>query len=142
MASTWPLRCASVGASMIRDHNQIVLEVQSDDAVKTADASVSFGLVVTELVINALKHAFPDFRIGKIVVGYHAHDGDWTLSVTDNGIGMKTADPTAKAGLGTSIVNALAAQMSATVEVSDANPGTAVSLIHRATVPTVVVPAA
>lgn len=128
--------CASVGASMIRDHTQIALEVQADEAVKSADASVSFGLVVTELVINSLKHAFPDFRIGKIVVGYHADGGDWTLSVTDNGVGIKAADPTAKAGLGTSIVNALAAQLGATVEISDTNPGTAVSLVHRAAAPT------
>jgi len=92
--------CASVGASMIRDHNQIVLEVQADAATKTADASVSFGLVVTELVINALKHAFPDFRVGKIIVGYQADGPDWTLSVTDNGVGMHPTGANAKAGLG------------------------------------------
>lgn len=134
--------CTSLGASMIRDQNQIVLEVQADESVKTADVSVSFGLVVTELVINSLKHAFPDFRIGKIVVGYHAEGADWTLSVSDNGIGMKPADPAIKAGLGTSIVNALAAQLDATVEVSDANPGTIVSLVHQADAPENLIPAA
>src|SRR5580693_1248971 len=62
--------CKSIGASMIRDHNQISLTVSTDDSAVSADASVSLGLIVTELVINALKHAFSGFRAGKIVVGY------------------------------------------------------------------------
>lgn len=134
--------CASIGASMIRDHNQITLEVQADESVKSADASVSLGLVVTELVINALKHAFPDLRIGKIVVGYESDGPDWTLSVTDNGVGMQGADTVAKAGLGTSIINALAAQLDATVDVTNANPGTAVSLTHIESAPSIPVAAA
>jgi len=134
--------CASIGASMIRDHNQITLEVQADESVKTADASVSLGLVVTELVINSLKHAFPDFRVGKIVVGYSSNGPDWTLSVTDNGVGMNSPDETPKAGLGTSIINALAAQLDAMIEVADAHPGTAVSLTHKASDPSTSIPAA
>jgi two-component sensor histidine kinase len=47
---------------------------------------MSLGLVVTELVINALKHAFPDGRDGNIVVGYHAVGADWTLTVRDDGV--------------------------------------------------------
>ena len=57
---------------MIRDREQLSLSVTADDSVTTADTSVSMGLIVTELVINALKHAFPDNRQGKILVDYHA----------------------------------------------------------------------
>ena len=58
--------CESIAASMIRDHSQLSLDVTVDDNATSADASVSLGLIVTELVINALKHAFRDERNGKI----------------------------------------------------------------------------
>jgi two-component sensor histidine kinase len=119
--------CDSIGASMIRDHNQLSLDVNVDDSVTPADVSVSLGLIVTELVINALKHAFPDDRKGKIDVNYHSQQSNWTLSVRDNGVGMP-AHTSAKPGLGTSIVQALAAQLQASVTIADANPGTAVSI--------------
>jgi two-component sensor histidine kinase len=122
--------CESIGASMIRDHDQISLDVSADDATTTADTSVSLGLIVTELVINALKHAFPDNRKGKISVGYRVHDTNWTLSVFDNGVGMPAEPNAAKSGLGTSIVQALSKQLGATVSVRDAKPGTDVSIAH------------
>ena len=128
--------CQSIGASMIRDHDQLSLDVHTDDSITTADASVSLGLIVTELVINALKHAFSHNRGGKILVDYHSQGPNWTLSVSDNGVGMLSA-PRAKAGLGTTIVQALAKQLGAIVSVADANPGTRVSVAH-ASVPVLV----
>jgi len=122
--------CASIGASMIRDHNQISLDVTSDDSVTTADTSVSLGLIVTELVINALKHAFPGDRSGRILVDYRSRGPNWTLSVGDDGMGMPEDPRSAKAGLGTSIVQALAMQLGGQITVADANPGTKVSVVH------------
>lgn len=122
--------CESIGASMIRDHDQISLEVRADDGITIADISVSLGLIVTELVINALKHAFPDERKGKILVDYKTHAANWTLSVTDDGVGMPTEPDLAKAGLGTSIVQALTTQLGASISVAGANPGTKVSIVH------------
>jgi len=122
--------CNSIGASMIRDHNQLTLDVNVDRSVTSADVSVSLGLIVTELVINALKHAFPGDRHGKITVDYHSHGPNWTLSVTDNGVGMAADDTSIKAGLGTSIVEALTRQLQAAIRVADAMPGTAVTIAH------------
>ncbi len=122
--------CDSIGASMIRDHDQLSLDVNVDDSVTSADVSVSLGLIVTELVINALKHAFPGDRGGKIKVDYQSHGPNWTLSVTDNGVGMPADAADAKPGLGTSIVQALTKRLQALVKISDANPGTAVSIAH------------
>lgn len=122
--------CDSIGASMIRDHDQLVLEVKADDSTSEADVSVSLGLIVTELVINCLKHAFPGGRLGKIEVGYHSRGPNWTLSVADNGVGMPKDNASSTPGLGTSIVEALANQLSARVKVEDAHPGTIVSVVH------------
>ena len=121
--------CKSLGASMIGDPAKIQLTVSADDATGTADVSVSLGLIVTELVINALKHAFPDHRSGTILVTYTVDGKAWTLSVVDDGVGVKH-DPDAKPGLGTSIVAALAGQLQATVSISDKLPGTSVSIAH------------
>jgi two-component sensor histidine kinase len=122
--------CQSLGASMIRDHNKQSIDVHSDDSKVGADVSVSLGLIVTELVINALKHAFPEERPGKIIVNYQSQGPNWTLSVDDDGVGMPHGDAIATPGLGTSIVEALARQLQARVKVADRNPGTAVSVIH------------
>jgi two-component system, sensor histidine kinase PdtaS len=122
--------CQTLGASMIRDHKQIQLEVNIDESAVHADVSVSLGLIVTELVINALKHAFPEDRIGKVLVDYRSRGPNWTLSVSDNGVGMPPRSKETKGGLGTSLIEALAKQLEASVGVANAHPGTAVSIVH------------
>ena len=115
---------------MISDHSQLSIEVTTDKSQVQADISVSLGLIVTELVINALKHAFPAGRHGKIMVDYLSRGPNWTLSIADDGIGIASEPAGAPAGLGTSIVEALARQLRAHIQVANANPGTNVSIIH------------
>jgi two-component sensor histidine kinase len=122
--------CLSVAASMIRDHDQLSLRVDCDDSAVDADISISLGLIVTELVINSLKHAFPGGRQGIITVSYKAHGPNWILAVADDGVGMPTDAASATPGLGTSIVEALANQLNARVRVNSGHPGTTVSVIH------------
>ena len=120
--------CDSIGASMILDNDQVSLRVDADESVAGADASVSLGLIVTELVINALKHAFPRRRKGSILVEYRSHAPGWRLSVRDTGIGLPSDRAGVTPGLGTGIVTALARQLGATVTVADAAPGTLVTI--------------
>ncbi|MBU2166748.1 MAG: PAS domain-containing protein [Alphaproteobacteria bacterium] len=121
--------CRSIGDSMIRDHDLISLEVTADDSIAPANKSVSLGLIVTELVINTLKHAFPEQRPGRIEVDYRAHGGGWTLTVRDDGIGMPKPPARLKPGLGTGIVEALAGQLGAVIKITDARPGTRVAVV-------------
>jgi two-component sensor histidine kinase len=123
--------CRSIAASMIHDQNHISLTVQADHSVAPANVSVSLGLIVTELVINSLKHGFPDQRAGAITVDYHANEADWALVVADNGVGMGAKSEPSKPGLGTSIVEAIAQQLHATVTITNGNPGAVVSIEHR-----------
>ena len=122
--------CKSIAASMIHDPTRLTLTVEVDDSVTDADVSVSLGLIVTELVINALKHAFPGGRSGSIVVSYRSHGPDWTLSIKDDGVGMPRDAASATPGLGTSIVEALSKQLKARIQVESGSHGTLVSVIH------------
>jgi two-component sensor histidine kinase len=122
--------CQSLGASMIRDHQKQSIEVSGDKSKVGADVSISLGLIVTELVINALKHAFPGERAGKIMVDYTSRGPNWTLSIGDDGVGMPEAEADATPGLGTTIVEALARQLKARVTITGRKPGTSVSIAH------------
>lgn len=124
--------CDTITASMIPDPKALVLEVAVEEVTIDAGVSVSLGLIVTELVINALKHAFPEGRGGKITVGYRAAGIGWALSVTDNGVGMPPDSSRTGGGLGSSIVEALSRQLQARVEVEATHPGTRVSIVHAA----------
>lgn len=124
--------CKSIAESMIHDRDRLSLEVRANPCVTGADASMSLGLIVTELAINAIKHAVPGKRRGKIIVGYDAKGLAWTLSVTDDGIGMPAAPASAVAGLGSGIVRALTRQLGAEITIADAKPGTRVSISHDA----------
>jgi two-component sensor histidine kinase len=122
--------CESLAASMISDKTQLSIEVACDDARVPSEISVSLGLIVTELVINALKHAFPGRRKGHIKVEYQGHGPNWTLCVRDDGVGFPKDPEASKPGLGSSIVEAVANQLAAEVRVTDGAPGTEVSVVH------------
>ena len=126
--------CRSISASMIGDPKRLTLEAIVDDTTTNSDVSVSMGLIVTELVINAIKHAFPEHAAGrKITVSFAADEGAWLLSVSDNGTGMPVGTKRGKPGLGTGIVDALSKQLDATVTMFDARPGTRVEVRHGLT---------
>lgn len=125
--------CNSIGASMIGDPERVKLSTQCDDSAVDPDTSVSLGLIVTELVINSLKYAFPGRnQHGSIKVGFSSVGSTWTLIVAYDGVVMPKDEEDRKLGLGTDIVEALASQLGAVVMISDAAPGTQVSLVRTA----------
>jgi len=126
--------CESLAASMIGDRRPISLQVLVNGATAVSAKAISLGLIVTELVINALKHAFPiDTQDSRVVVSYEIDGADWKLVVSDNGIGKPdVADTPAKGGLGTTLVKALAQDLDAKVEVVTGPGGVNVSLTHAA----------
>lgn len=124
--------CDTLATSMIGDTRPISLKVVGEKGTATPRQAESLGLIVTELVMNALKHAFPDDKIEcRISVAYEVHGMNWKLSVADNGVGTPDgvfAQP--RAGLGTGIVKALAQQLGATVETMADPAGTTVAITH------------
>jgi two-component sensor histidine kinase len=124
--------CEILAASMIGDNRPITLKVVAGNGAMTSEEAVSVGLIVTELVINALKHAFPDgVKAGHVIVGYEVEGANWKLSISDDGVGVPDQKPwREKTGLGTSLVRALAQQLEAQVEIVSGRKGTTVSLTH------------
>jgi two-component sensor histidine kinase len=124
--------CASLATSMIGDSRPISLKVVGGGGSASSRQAESLGLIVTELVMNALKHAFPEVKAeGQIIVAYDMAGTNWKLSVSDDGIG-KPDDVFAqgKSGLGTGIVKALSQQLDAQVDTSAGPLGTTVSITH------------
>ena len=124
----------ALAASMTDDSRPISLEVQSEGGTVSSAEAVSIGLIVTELVINAFKHAFVgDEAAGVLVVAYEAAEMSWRLTVSDNGIGTPEGQLDSdkpRPGLGTIVVAALAKQLDARVEVKRSRRGTTVSITH------------
>jgi len=135
--------CESLARSMIGGTRPISLKVIGEGGSATSRQAESLGLIVTELVMNALKHAFPDDKAkGQITVAYDVIGTNWKLSISDNGIGKPAIGfDQGKSGLGTGIVKALAHQLDAQVETLAGPDGTTVSITH-ATFPMKVVQAA
>jgi two-component sensor histidine kinase len=124
--------CGTLAQSMIGETRAVSLESKVDGGAVVSSEAVSLGLIVIESVINALKHAFPQNKTdGRIVVAYDTSGSGWTLSIADNGVGKPhegAAD--AKSGLGTSIVQALAKELDASVNFVSDPHGTTVSITH------------
>ena len=122
--------CESLAGSMILEGQPVSLRVEAGDGAMASEHAISMGLIATELVINALKHAFPGGARGTIVVGFESTASAWRLSVTDDGVGISGPLPEVpvRIGLGTSIVEALSRQLGGRVTTSAAAPGTVVSV--------------
>jgi chemotaxis protein methyltransferase CheR len=124
--------CDTLAQSMIGDSRPISLKVEADAGTAISRDAVSIGLIVTELVMNALKHAFPTAKPdAAVVVSYKVAGTDWKLTISDNGVGKPDVKASqSKAGLGTSLIQALAKQLDARVDIASDGHGTAVSMTH------------
>jgi two-component sensor histidine kinase len=129
--------CETLAISMIGDSRPISLNVVGEGGHASSRQAESLGLIVTELVMNALKHAFTDEKAeGRITVAYDMAGTNWKLSVSDNGIGKpEGVFAQGKSGLGTGIVKALSQQLEAQFATVAGPEGTTVSITH-ATFPT------
>lgn len=105
--------------------NRIKLKTDIEDISLDVDTVVPLGLIINELVTNALKYAFPNEQSGQVDVSLSSKDNHLLLSVKDNGIGMirSVEDKGFGSGLIQAFVNKLDAQLS-----SSSNEGTEVNL--------------
>ncbi|MCP9624445.1 PAS domain S-box protein [Nocardia otitidiscaviarum] len=111
------------------DQQRIQLRAKVENVRLGVDIAVPCGLLVSELVTNALKHAFPGDRAGEILVELCPLDGGvLRLLVSDDGVGMPPElDFRTTKSLGLRLVTALAAQLNGVVRRLDAT-GTAIEV--------------
>lgn len=101
---------AYLGASENLEEKGIRIDLQLEELVVTVDIAVPIGLIVTELVDNALAHAFAGRQGGVILIRLEsAGGGDLTLTVADDGVGAREDfDPAAVESLGLQLVGSIA----------------------------------
>jgi two-component sensor histidine kinase len=114
------------------DPKQISLEIQAQDVVLSLDAAIPCGLIVNELASNALKHAFPNQRPGKLLISFLRNpSNELELRVADNGVGIPADfDISRSNSLGLELVHTLAAQLGGTVAI-DGKSGTEFKICFR-----------
>jgi two-component sensor histidine kinase len=102
------------------DPGCILLDLAIDDVALAVDKAIPCGLVINELITNALKHAFPGGRHGTIRVELGREStGQLRLSVEDNGVGMPPdSDIRQTQSLGLHLVSTLAEQLGAELEMT------------------------
>lgn len=107
--------------------NRVSIDVAMDACELDVDRAVPIGLIVNELLTNALKYAFPDKRKGKIRVGLIKSEGNLQLDVIDDGVGMAIEDQAAPNGFGTQLVALLTRQLEGKMRLNT-HRGTAVTI--------------
>ena len=91
------------------------------------DRAVAIGIIVNELVMNAVKYAYPD-GAGPIHVVLTADGDNLQLSITDDGVGLNVKADPRSTGMGQRIVGAMANKLEATVERDPNHTGTRITL--------------
>lgn len=112
--------CEDVELALV-GQRPVAIHCRADNIPLERDFAAGLGIIINELVTNALKHAFPGGRSGDIRVRLMEEtSGDLVLTVHDNGCGCSTER---NQGTGSTLVAALAQQHGGAVQWEDADPG-------------------
>jgi two-component sensor histidine kinase len=90
--------------------------VEADDVRLPIELAMPAGLIVSELVTNALKYAFPGTRDGVVTVSLRVGGEAVALAVDDDGVGFPDGFPSGSTDFGWQLVRALVVQLDGTVE--------------------------
>ncbi len=98
------------------DDDRVILKVEINEGILVdADTAVPLGIVLTELITNAVKYAFPAPRPGTILVRAHrSQPGRVELAVRDDGVGMSSLR---EGSLGYSLIRSLVQQIRGEIDV-------------------------
>lgn len=105
------------------DSNRVKTIILLEEVMMGLETAIPCGLIVSELVTNTLKYAFPNHGKGEFRIELHSHsDGLYDLIISDNGVGMPeniNFDETETLGL--QLVNSLVNQLEGTIELNRNN---------------------
>jgi PAS domain S-box-containing protein len=100
-------------------HDRVKLELDVEHTDMVVDTAIPCGLIINELISNALKHGFPDNRAGTVTVRFQSlGDKKYYLEVSDDGVGMPPGlDLTNTTTLGMQLVTVIVEQLAGTMEI-------------------------
>ncbi len=129
LADFLPNLLAQVEESLKSEGLSASLRKEIEPQDMTTDQAISLGIILTEWVTNAFKYAYPGHK-GEIRVSFRkGATGFAEVVVEDDGVGRGNAATPQGTGLGTKLVNAMAASLGARIEYLDRKPGTQARLI-------------
>jgi len=122
----------STFTTTIDDHSRIEIKSMVDEINLSITHAVPCGIILNELLMNAVQHAFPSSREGVITVSFgKTQDDRYTLTVEDNGVGLPPDfSPDSADSLGLILVDALIKQLHGTLTI-DSNAGTRFVLVFK-----------
>ncbi|MCJ8519584.1 two-component sensor histidine kinase [Pseudorhizobium tarimense] len=116
--------------SVNMDQQGPIIQLKADPVSLTSDRAVSVGMIVTELLTNAIKYAYPEGGEGEVRVAFTARSPEQALLVVeDDGIGWSEGDTPKGTGLGSRIVKSMAATLGSAVEYTSKKNGTRAELL-------------
>jgi two-component system, sensor histidine kinase PdtaS len=102
--------------------NKIKLHFDIDDIHLHIDTSIPIGLIITEILTNAIKYAFPDGREGNILISLKLKNDNLELKITDNGVGFGNAVPDKNStSFGIKMIKSLSRQLKSDWDVKNDN---------------------
>jgi two-component sensor histidine kinase len=117
--------------SLIRSYQTDAVNVEAtvhgDRLQLDIDRAITCGLIVTELVTNALRHAFADRTLGRLAVTLAAHGHDVVLEVRDDGTGIPEAAVAGTSTFGLQIARTLTQQLAGDIDIGH-DDGTVVQI--------------
>jgi two-component sensor histidine kinase len=123
--------CGSLATSLIDDPERITLTVDADRKSVPVDTAIPLGMVVNELVTNAVKYAYPSPQQGEISVRFRA-EPECILEVGDSGAGLPDGVANSATGLGMKLVTSLVHQAGGELSVKH-HPGVTYTIRFAAT---------
>jgi len=121
--------CRQVSETLAGLAGRIVLHSNLEPVTVSTKTAAPIGLIVNELLTNAIKYAFPGDRPGAITMTLRDTGPALVLEVTDDGVGLPAGfNPAASRGMGLSLVHALAEQVGGDFTMESTKTGTRCSL--------------
>lgn len=97
--------------------------INVDDVFLNINQAIPTGLILNELLMNALKHAFPDRDTGTVYVTGKFSEGLISLEVKDDGVGISDTSKVEGTTLGMTLIKILSQQLSGTLEMGNSDIG-------------------
>ena len=115
--------CESLYSSFGITQEKIALQIAVPHIKIDIDSAITLGLIVNEIVSNALKYAFPDEQTGLLRIGLESHDNrTYTLVIADNGTGLPIdIEKKQSLSFGLQLVSSLISKLNGKIELKNKN---------------------